>query len=244
MMKPVRVGCSGWQYKDWREVLYPKGLAQRRWLERYSEVFDTVEVNSTFYRLASPKAVAGWVEQTPDDFVFSVKASRYLTHYRRLTGLEEGVKRFYEAIAPLVESGKLGPVLWQLPGKFHRDDERLEGALESLPKGRHCFEFRHPSWFEDRTYELLRRYGAALVIADGPDQPFQTQEMTADWTFVRFHRGRKGRGGNYSQREVDDWARRIRSWRKRTEVFAYFNNDWRGYAVRNARRLASRLEAG
>jgi uncharacterized protein YecE (DUF72 family) len=243
-MKPVRVGCSGWQYKDWREVMYPKGLAQRRWLERYSEVFDTVEVNSTFYRLASPKAVSGWVEQTPDDFCFSVKASRYLTHYRRLTELSQGTKRFYEAIAPLVDSGKLGPVLWQLPGNFHRDDERLEAALESLPEGRHCFEFRHPSWFADPVYELLRERGAALVIADGPDQPFQTHEMTAEWTYIRFHRGSKGRGGNYSAAEIEAWARRIGQWRRRVEVLAYFNNDWRGYAVRNARKLGAGLAGG
>jgi uncharacterized protein YecE (DUF72 family) len=240
-MKPVRIGCSGWQYKDWRGVLYPKGLAQRRWLERYAEQFDTVEVNSTFYRLASPKAVAAWVEQTPDDFMFAVKASRYLTHYKRLTDLGQGIRRFYAAIAPLVESGKLGPVLWQLPENFHREDERLQKALEALPEGRHCFEFRHPSWFAPGVYGLLREHDVALVIGDDPRRPFQTHEMTAGWTFVRFHRGSKGRGGNYSSREIESWARRIRQWRRRVEVLAYYNNDWRGYAVRNARKLGSLL---
>ena len=111
----VRVGCSGWQYEDWRGRLYPEGLATARWLARYAEEFDTVEVNSTFYRLASRDAVARWVEQTPDGFVFAAKASRYLTHTRRLRDIEQGIHRYYERIMPLVESGKLGPVVWQLP---------------------------------------------------------------------------------------------------------------------------------
>ncbi len=240
-MESVRIGCSGWMYDDWRERLYPAGLGKKRWLERYAEVFDTVEVNSTFYRLASRDAVADWVARTPDDFVFSVKASRYLTHYRRLTDLDRGVRRFYERIEPLVDSGKLGPVLWQLPENFHRDDERLASALAKLPGGRHCFEFRHPSWFESGVYELLRRHGVALVIGDHPQRPFQAHELTADWTFIRFHYGSRGRNGNYSETELEAWRQRIASWRSRAEVFAYFNNDWSGYAVKNARWLSRHL---
>ena len=124
-MRPVRVGCSGWQYDSWRGRLYPEGLAKGRWLERYSQVFDTVEVNSTFYRLASADAVARWVEQTPPDFVFAAKASRYMTHIKRLQNLAEGIGRYYEGIEPLVESGKLGPIVWQFPANFKRDDDRL-----------------------------------------------------------------------------------------------------------------------
>jgi uncharacterized protein YecE (DUF72 family) len=240
-MKPVWIGCSGWNYPHWRERVYPKGLPQRRWLEYYATRFDTVEVNNTFYRLPKPSAVAGWVESTPVEFVFAVKASRYLTHVKRLTDLERGVDRFYESIEPLVESSKLGPVLWQLPGNFHRDDERLEAALEQLPGGRHCFEFRHASWFAPEVYELLRGRGAALVIGDDPKRPFQTHELTADWTFIRFHRGRRGRNGNYSERELEEWKRRIAAWRAGVEVYAYFNNDWEGYAVRNAQWLHKRL---
>ena len=148
-MRPVRVGCSGWQYDSWRGRLYPEGLAKGRWLERYSQVFDTVEVNSTFYRLASADAVARWVEQTPPDFVFAAKASRYMTHIKRLQNLAEGIGRYYEGIEPLVESGKLGPIVWQFPANFKRDDDRLGGALPLLPPGRHCFEFRHESWFTE-----------------------------------------------------------------------------------------------
>src|SRR5918998_1430426 len=135
-VRPVRVGCSGWQYDSWRGGLYPEGLGKNRWLERYAEVFDTVEVNSTFYRLASRDAVARWVEQTPPGFLFAAKASRYLTHIKRLQGLEQGIERYYERIEPLVESGKLGPVVWQFPATFRRDDERLRAALPLLPPGR------------------------------------------------------------------------------------------------------------
>jgi uncharacterized protein YecE (DUF72 family) len=185
--------------------------------------------------------VAGWVERTAAEFVFAVKASRYLTHLKRLTDLDRGIERFYESIAPLVESSKLGPVLWQLPGNFRRDDERLAAALERLPAGRHCFEFRHASWFAPEVYELLRGRAAALVIGDDPKRPFQTHELTADWTFIRFHRGRRGRNGNYSDHELDEWKRRIAAWRADVEVYAYFNNDWEGYAVRNAQWLRKHL---
>jgi uncharacterized protein YecE (DUF72 family) len=233
-VKPAWIGCSGWNYPHWRERVYPKGLPQRRWLEHYATLFDTVEVNNTFYRLPTHSSVAGWVEHTPAEFVFTVKASRYLTHIKRLTDLERGVERFYECIEPLVESGKLGPVLWQLPGNFQRNDERLASALEQLPSGRHCFEFRHPSWFVPEVYDLLRGRGAALVIGDDPRRPFQTHELTADWTFVRFHRGRRGRNGNYSETELEEWKRRVAAWRSEVDVYAYFNNDWQGYAVKNA----------
>jgi uncharacterized protein YecE (DUF72 family) len=240
--RPVHVGCSGWAYPHWRERLYPEGLPQRRWLARYAEVFSTVEVNNTFYRLPSPKAVGTWVDETPDSFVFAVKASRYLTHVKRLKETKKYVKRFYEPLGGLVQAGKLGPILWQLPESFHRDDERLAGALEALPEGRHAFEFRHPSWFTEDVYSVLREHDVALVIGDDPKRPFQTHERTADWTFVRFHGGRRGRHGNYSQAEVDTWAKRLAQWRRQTEIYAYFNNDWEGYALRNAKRLKDRLE--
>jgi uncharacterized protein YecE (DUF72 family) len=144
------------------------------------------------------------------------------------------VRRFYERIEPLRASGRLGPVLWQLPANFRRNDERLAAALEALPPGRHCFEFRHESWFTEDVYALLRNQGVALVVGDHPRRPFQTRELTADWTFVRFHYGRRGRNGNYSGPELEEWAKQIASWRRRADVYAYFNNDWQGFAVRNA----------
>jgi uncharacterized protein YecE (DUF72 family) len=224
-LKRVRVGCSGWNYRHWKEPFY-EGRPARLWLQHYAEHFDAVEVNATFYRLPTVKAVAGWVDQTPDGFLFSVKASRFLTHVKRLRELGEGVARFYERLGPLLDSPKLGPVLWQLPESFRRDDERLASALERLPPDRHCFEFRHESWFTEDVYALLREHGAALVIGDAPNRPFQARELTAGWTYVRFHHGSRGRDGNYSDAELETWRRRFAQWRTRVEVFAYFNNDW------------------
>jgi uncharacterized protein YecE (DUF72 family) len=241
--RSVLVGCSGWNYADWRERFYPKGMPASRWLEHYAEHFPTVEVNNTFYRLPSRDAVARWAEQTPAGFVFTIKASRYLTHIKRLTDLGGGVERFYERIQPLIDAGKLGPVLWQLPGNFRCDLERLGPALEQLPDGQHCFEFRHASWFVPEVYDLLRRHDVALVIGDHPERPFQSLELTADWTFVRFHYGRRGRKGNYSEREIEEWAVRIRNWAKRAGVYCYFNNDWQGFAVKNALALQRKLGA-
>jgi uncharacterized protein YecE (DUF72 family) len=217
-------------------------MAKRRWLERYAEVFDTVEVNSTFYRLARRDAVAGWVDQTPDGFEFAVKASRYLTHIRRLVDIRDGIARFYEPLEPMIEAGRLGPVLWQLPENFHRDDARLAGWLELLPAGLHTIEFRHDSWFVPEVLSVLSAHGVALTIGDHPARPFQSHEATADWRFVRFHYGARGRAGNYSAREIETWARRIAQWRRRESVFAYFNNDWRGFATANAKLLMRRLD--
>ena len=242
-MRSVRIGCSGWNYNHWRNgVFYPPRMPPREWLDFYAKHFDTVEVNATFYRLPKQEVVANWVRQSPPGFLFAVKASRYLTHIRRLLDMDSGVRTFYDRIEPLVRSPKFGPVLWQLPATFRRDDERLACALGQLPAGRHCFEFRHASWFVREVYELLRVHGVALVIGDHPHRPFQTQELTADWTFIRFHSGSRGRRGKYSERELEEWGERIEAWRDRVDVFAYFNNDWEGFAIRNALALRQRLE--
>jgi uncharacterized protein YecE (DUF72 family) len=241
-MKRIRIGCSGWMYDDWRGRLYPEREPKRRWLALYAERFDTVEVNSTFYRLARRAAVEEWVRQTPDGFLFAVKASRYLTHIRRLVGIEEGIARFYEPLEPLLQARRLGPVLWQLPENFHRDDQRLHGWLRVLPEGMHTIEFRHESWFVPEVLDALRARDVALTIGDHPERPFQTYDATADWRFVRFHYGSRGRAGNYSASEIDTWARRIAQWRRREDVYAYFNNDWRGFAPANAKLLLGRLQ--
>jgi uncharacterized protein YecE (DUF72 family) len=240
----VRIGCSGWNYSHWRNgVFYPPRLAPREWLAFYARHFDTVEVNATFYRLPRREVVANWVRGSPPGFLFTVKSSRYLTHIKRLTELDAGLRLFYDRIAPLVRSPKLGPVLWQLPGTFRRDDDRLADAIGRLPEGRHCFEFRHESWFVPEVYDLLRSHGVALVIGDHPARPFQSHELTADWTFVRFHWGSRGVRGNYSQRELEEWAERIEGWRERIDVYAYFNNDWEGFAIKNGLWLRKRLGA-
>jgi uncharacterized protein YecE (DUF72 family) len=240
-MNQIRIGCSGWAYNDWRGGLYPAREPRRRWLELYAEHFDTVEVNTTFYRLPKRDAVEAWVSQTPAGFEFAVKASRYLTHIKRLTDTGSGVERFYERIEPLVRAHRLGPVLWQLPENFHRDDARLAGWLAALPAGRHAIEFRHPSWFVGPVLAALRARDVALVIGDHPERPFQSHESTASWRYVRFHYGARGRNGNYSATELDTWTRRISQWRRRTGVYAYFNNDWQGFAPADAEYLIRRL---
>ena len=232
-MARAYIGCSGWNYKHWRDVFYPRGLPASRWLEHYAEHFDTVEVNATFYRLPTLAATTRWAEGSPPGFVFAVKASRYLTHVKRLREIASGWSRLAPLIEPLVQTEKLGPILWQLPENFHRDDERLASALEVLPDWRHCVEFRHESWFVPEVEDILGRHGVALVIGVDPSRPFQTLSRTADWRYIRFHRGR-GREDNFTRPQLEEWAERVGGWLKDGDVYAYFNDDWGGHAVREA----------
>jgi uncharacterized protein YecE (DUF72 family) len=241
--RTIRIGCSGWNYASWKDEFY-RGLPARAWLEHYARHFDTVEVNNTFYRLPNRDAVANWERTTPPGFLFTIKASRYLTHIKRLLDLGPGLDRFYERLEPLLCSPKMGPILWQLPPNFQRDDDRLAATLARLPRAqRHCFEFRHPSWFVEPVYQLLRQHEAALVIGDRPEvKQFQAHVLTASWTLVRFHYGSRGRRGNYSETELREWAARLADWSTEAEVLAYFNNDWEVFAIRNALRLKKLLE--
>jgi uncharacterized protein YecE (DUF72 family) len=242
----IRIGCSGWNYDSWRHgVFYPPGLPARRWLAAYAEHFDTVEVNTTFYRLPRREAVARWADETPEGFTFAVKVSRYITHIKRLREAGRHLDLLLARIEPLVRAGKLGPLLWQLPPTFPRDDERLSAALAQLPRElEHAFEFRHASWFAEPVMALLREHGVALVVADRPEiRGFQTREPTAAFAFIRFHHGTHGRRGNYSESELREWSRAIAEWAAERDVYAYFNNDWEGFAPRNAEALAAMLRA-
>jgi len=240
----IRIGCSGWNYAHWRHgVFYPERCPPARWLRYYAQFFDTVELNNTFYRLPRTSAVARWVADSPADFVFAVKVSRYVTHIKRLVDTDKHLPLLLGRLEPLLRSPKLGPLLWQLPPTFKRDDERLATALAAFPPTlRHAVEFRHESWFAPEVIALLRAHNVALVIADRPEiASFQTHELTADFAFVRFHHGSRGLRGNYSESELDEWAERIRGWGDRGDVFAYYNNDWEGFAPRNALGLKERL---
>jgi uncharacterized protein YecE (DUF72 family) len=235
-MPTTLIGCSGWSYPHWREPVYrrrPSG----EWLERYAEMFPTTEVNNTFYRLPSERMVQGWAERSPAGFLFAIKVSRYLTHVRRLRDAGEGLGLLLERLAPLTQAGKVGPFLWQLPPTFRRDDDRLAEALAQLPAGRHCFEFRHESWFCEPVERILAGAGAALCFADHPERTYQTFEPTADWVYVRLHHGHRGRRGNYSESELREWAGRIREWGEKRDAYVYFDNDWEAFAVGNAARL-------
>ena len=236
----VRVGCSGWSYDSWRAGVY-EGVAAARWLERYAELFDSVEVNGTFYRLVKRETVASWVERTPPGFLFAVKASRFLTHMKRLRGIEQGVERFWAPLEPLREADKLGPVLWQLPESFPRDDEVLAAALDLLPPARHCFEFRHPSWFARPVRRLLEDHGASLAIGHDARRPLPEASPAGEIAYLRLHFGARGRRGNYSAAELESWRRRIAGWRRRRPVFVYLNNDWEGFAPANAALLRDAL---
>jgi uncharacterized protein YecE (DUF72 family) len=167
-----------------------------------------------------------------------------MTHMKRLRDLGPSMQRFYEGIAPLAESPKLGPVLWQLPERMKADVPLLAEALDQLPPGRHCFEFRHPSWFAGPVRELLEERGASLAIGDDKRRPLPEAKPAGEIAYLRLHYGHRGRDGNYSEAELDGWRRRIGGWRSRRPVFVYLNNDWRGYAPANARYLRRGLSGG
>ncbi len=244
--KPVRIGCSGWSYDDWRDgAFYPPRLAARNRFRYYATQFDTVELNASFYRLPLRTTAERWAAEAPAGFRFAVKVSRYLTHIVRLTDTAEHLALLLERVRPLIDAGLAGPLLWQLPPTFRRDDARLADALAAMPTElRHAIEFRDPSWFTDDVMALLEQHRVALVIGDRPEvHAFQTDAVTADFTYIRFHYGSRGRRGNYSPAELDEWAGRIAELRQRVEVWAYFNNDWEAFAPANARELRARLDA-
>jgi uncharacterized protein YecE (DUF72 family) len=238
----IRVGCSGWVYNHWKQVFYPKEVPQKAWFEFYAQHFDTVEINNSFYRLPKPETFAAWRERSPEGFCFAIKASRFITHIKRLKDPEESIKRFFESVEPL--GPRTGPILWQLAPTFKRDDERLGAFLAALPRThRHTFEFRHRSWLAEDVYALLGEHHAALCIPDRPDLP-QDVRCTTDWTYVRMH-GSDHDEGRYSEAELDTWASRIREFADGgADVYAYFDNDQQGFAVGNARGLRARLGLG
>lgn len=242
-MGEIHIGCSGWSYSHWRNgVFYPPALPARDRLPYYAERLGTVELNTTFYRLPATSSVAHWVERTPSSFLFAAKASRYLTHTKRLRDLPDHLGRLLERLAPLTGSPKLAALLWQLPPGFRRDDARLADALARLPRGmRHAFEFRDASWFVEGVFALLRSRSVALVVAHRASAPrLYCDEVTAPFAYVRLHEG-KGADGKYTRRELEQWRERLSAWSERREIYAYFNNDQQGFAVRNALELQAAL---
>ncbi|MBI4491679.1 MAG: DUF72 domain-containing protein [Chloroflexi bacterium] len=237
-MSELRIGTSGWIYRHWRGVFYPEGLPQREWLEFYAQHFDTVEVNFTFYRLPGRETFEAWQRRAPPGFCYAVKGSRFITHLKRLLEPEPHVALFFERLAGLGD--RVGPVLWQLPPDFRRDDERLERFLAALPRTyQHTLEFRHESWLAEPVFQRLAEHGAALCIPESPHLP-RALRLTANWTYLRFHQG--ARAGDYTAEQLAAWAKQIRAFLEQgVAVWAYFNNDERGYAVQNARELRARL---
>ncbi|MGW2048172.1 DUF72 domain-containing protein [Streptomyces sp. NPDC001858] len=228
------VGTSGWQYKDWKGVLYPADVPARRWLEEYAAQFATVEVNNAFYRLPSRENFASWAERVPPDFVVAVKASRYLTHVKRLHDPEEPVHRLMAHAAGL--GSRLGPVLLQLPPTLHADPGLLDACLSCFPAGtRVAVEPRHDSWWIPEVRQVLRSRGAALCWADAQARPLTPLWRTADWGYLRFHEGRAEPWPRYGHRSLKTWLDRIATtWADGGDVYAYFNNDPGGAAVGDA----------
>lgn len=233
----AHVGCSGWQYRDWRGRFYPPRLAMGKWLEAYAEGFATVESNAAFYHLPTRATFEAWAERTPPDFRMTVKVSRYLTHVRRLRDPDEPIERFLDRIAGLGQ--KLGPVLLQLPPQLRCDAERLDRVLALVPaEVRVAVEFRHPTWFVDEIRALLTQRGAALCLADRR-RPLTPLWRTASWTYLRFHEGRAAPSPCYGRTSLVSWADRLRDgWGANAEAWVYFNNDPRGCAPRDAARFA------
>ena len=257
-MSKVYIGTSGFSYSHWKGVFYPEGLPQPKWFEYYCQYFKSVELNVSFYRLPKKEVFAGWRQRAgppalnrsgtgpAGGFVFSIKGSRFITHIKKLKDCQESVKVFFEAADSLRgrTSDEVRPpqgknvVLWQLPPGLKADSIRLESFLKILPKDfRHAFEFRNKSWLAEEIYKLLKKYHTAIVFQDYPEWPI-SQEITADFVYLRFHGRTSLYSSCYTGKELTGWAKKIKNWLDMgLDVYAYFNNDALGFAIPNARRL-------
>lgn len=238
--RTIHIGCSGWHYAHWRGVFYPAELPTSRWFAHYSLSFDTVEINNSFYKLPTAETFAGWREQAPPRFLYAVKASRFLTHMKKLKDPADPLERFFDRTRHL--GSHLGPVLYQLPPQWPVNVERFEAFLRALPRGyRHVVEFRDPSWYNDRIYALLQHYGVALCLHDM--QGSATDKLVVGpFIYVRFHFGTTKYGGRYGDDRLDAWAEWLAARASEGHnAFAYFNNDTGGHAPRDAVRLRQRV---
>jgi uncharacterized protein YecE (DUF72 family) len=269
-VRVIRIGISGWRYEPWRGVFYPEGLAQRRELEFCGQHFPTVEINGSFYSLQRPEYYEAWCRETPPDFLFAVKGSRYITHMLRLTNIERPLANFFASgILNLKE--KLGPFLWQFPEMFHFKPERLDSFFQLLPRTteealslarrrdsrmigrsrlaidavrplRHAIEVRHPSFMNRDFVALLRKHGIGLVVADTAGKWPKMFDVTADFVYVRLHGDKIIYTSGYTSRALDSWAKRIRAWDRRgADVYVYFDNDVKVRAPYDAQALMRKL---
>jgi uncharacterized protein YecE (DUF72 family) len=276
MTSRTYIGISGYDYKPWRGRFYPDDLPARRWLEYASRQFASVELNGTFYSLKSPPVFERWVSETPDDFVFAVKGGRFITHNLKLRNAERSLGNFF-ASGVLALGRKTGPFLWQLPATYRFDAGRMDGFMRMLPRSsreaedvalrhddrlrrgalvdapvkvkyRHAFEVRHPSYFHEEFYAILREHGCGFVIADTAGKFPYAEEVTADFVYVRLHGSVELYASGYSDAELDEWARKVVGWRDDPaggrDVYVYFDNDAKVHAPFDALRLAERVGDG
>jgi uncharacterized protein YecE (DUF72 family) len=237
----IRIGTSGWYYSHWQGRFYPENLPKSEWLAYYAKQFDTVEINNTFYHLPQEQTLKNWRKIAPENFLFAVKANRYITHIKKLKNTKDELQRFFERVELL--KNHLGPILYQLPPSLRKNLDKLDSFLKSLPKKHKAvFEFRNESWYEDDTYELLNDFNAGFCIHDlgGRQTP---QVITSKIIYIRFH-GTTGRyAGSYTDELLAEWANWIQeNCRKVTAIYAYFNNDVSGHAVANTRTLKSLIQ--
>lgn len=234
------IGCSGWNYRTWKGLFYPEDIAQKNWLQFYGGIFNSVEVNNTFYRLPRAATLQNWKKTVPDNFCFTLKGSRFITHTKKLTDTAESVNKF-EDIAVNLE-GKLGCVLWQLPPSLHRDDQRLIGFCKTLNKHHeNVIEFRHESWFREEVYDILRKFGVVFCSLSSPAFP-EELITTTKTAYIRFHgKGKKWYDYSYSEGELNEWKERILA-SEAEKMYIYFNNDIGAEAPKNARQLSRLLK--
>ena len=238
---PVLVGTSGWQYKDWRERFYPKQVPQRLWLEYYVRRYQTVEINNSFYMLPKPETFAAWRERSPSDFIFVVKANRYITHIRRLRNATESIDRFM-ANARLL-GDKLGPILVQLPPNLKADVDSLDECLRRFGEVPVAVEVRQDSWYSDETKAVLEEHNAALVLADRGSLPITPTWRTADWAYLRFHHGLANPIPCYGEKALRHWVDELAAnWEPHEAIYVFFNNDPGCCAVRDSVTFAEMMQ--
>jgi uncharacterized protein YecE (DUF72 family) len=233
----VHIGTSGWHYKHWWGLFYPEDLPASEMLAFYARHFDSVEINNSFYQLPLAKTFESWRDAVTKDFCFAVKASRFITHMKKLKAPKTSTEKFFRR-AEILED-KLGPILFQLPPRWHLNSARLAEFLKALPQShQYAFEFRDPGWHVPEIYELLRKHNAAFCLYDlsGSETPI---EITANFTYIRFHGPTEAKySGSYTPSTLKKWARRISVWKKDLDdIYVYFNNDAGGHAVTNAQQL-------
>lgn len=233
------IGTSGWSYKHWNKIFYTE-VPSNKHLSYYSKFFNSVEINTTFYHLPSTKTVKNWITQVPKSFCFSIKASRFITHIKRLKDCEESLKLFYHRIHYLKKA--MGPILFQLPPSFKKDFERLNHFIELLnPNYRHVFEFRSDSWFDEEIYSLLKKHNIALCISD-LDGHLSPIETPANFVYLRLHGPKKAYKGKYGKRALSFWVKKMNEWKNKKAVYLYFDNDEKAFAVQDAQLLKEILK--
>lgn len=237
----IYIGTSGWHYAHWVGPVYPAGTSPKDFLSLYAKKFQSVEINSTFYRLPSSEVLSDWRDNTPDSFVFACKASRYITHMKKLKDPEKSIAQFFKAVRIL--EPKLGPILFQLPPRWYVNFDRLARFLSNLPKNhRYAFEFRDESWHSDSVFKVLSSFNAAFCAFDLNGR-MSCFERTADFTYVRLHGPKGSYQGQYDKRSLALWAEKFKAIREeRMDVYCFFDNDERGFAALDALRLAKMVE--